>query len=184
VGWSERIRAGDVHAFDALFCRYWARLCTVAYRHGAPRAAAEDVVQEVFAHIWATRAEWTVKGSVGAYLFGAVRSRVAELTNASGTAHAWHEMFTMGQPPALAAAAPSAEECSDRATLMAALQRAVTALPDRARHVLTLRWSDGLARDDVACALDIPVATVDRDLRTVTRAIQRSIRTFVRYRVL
>ncbi len=179
-GWPERIRSGDVHAFDALFCRYWVRLCTVAHRHGATRVAAEDVVQEVFARIWAMRAEWTVQGSVGAYLFDAVRNGIAELTEESGAARPWHAMFTLGRTPALDGTAPSPGQRNGRTALMAALHDAVAALPERARRVLILRWSDGLAPDDVACALDIPAATVDRDLRTATRAIQRAIRAFVK----
>jgi RNA polymerase sigma-70 factor (ECF subfamily) len=184
-GWPERVRSGDVHAFDALFCRYWVKLCTVAYRYGATPATAEDVVQEVFARIWAARAEWTVKGGVAAYLFAAVRSAVAELPAEAGPGRAWHELFTMARTPSLNAATAnaataSAAEQSARAACVAVVHRAMTALPERARQVLTLRWCDGLAADDVASALDIPPASVDRDLRTATRAIQRGVRAFVR----
>jgi DNA-directed RNA polymerase specialized sigma24 family protein len=50
--WIARIRAGDADALDSVFRSYYAELCAFAYRYARSRAQAEDLVQDVFAHMW------------------------------------------------------------------------------------------------------------------------------------
>jgi RNA polymerase sigma-70 factor (ECF subfamily) len=46
--WVDRIRAGDMDAFETLYRTYWQRLYTFAFRYVGSKEEAEDVAQEVF----------------------------------------------------------------------------------------------------------------------------------------
>lgn len=72
--WVEAIRAGNASAFEAMFHRYHAPLCSFAYRYPGARHLAEEMVQEVFLCIWERRASWEVRTSVRSYLLTAVRN--------------------------------------------------------------------------------------------------------------
>src|SRR6266581_8429585 len=72
--WVDRIRAGDVAAFEALYRRYWERLYAFAFRYLHSKEDSEEVVQEVFFRIWRGRAHWVPAGAVRNYLYLAVRN--------------------------------------------------------------------------------------------------------------
>jgi len=52
----ERLRTGDARALEALFRQWYVKLCRFAERYLDDRAAAEDLVQDLFAALWAGRA--------------------------------------------------------------------------------------------------------------------------------
>ncbi len=72
--WADRIRAGHMDAFEALYRRYWERLYAFAFRYLRSQQDAEDAVQEVFFRIWRGRADWVPAGAVRNYLYLAVRN--------------------------------------------------------------------------------------------------------------
>src|SRR5206468_691304 len=54
----DRIRAGDMDAFETLYRSYWQPLYAFAFRYVRSKPDAEDVTQEVFLRIWRGRADW------------------------------------------------------------------------------------------------------------------------------
>jgi RNA polymerase sigma-70 factor, ECF subfamily len=175
-GWIERIRSGDARAFDTLVCRYWAKLCAVAYRIGTTHEAAEDTVQDLFARLWAARTEWSVPYTIGAYLFGAVRDRALEMRSRRGAetgddGSTWHEMFTPAEVPVMDGVGPETP-----AGQLAYVRDAMNRIPERTRQVLALRWWDGLGREDVAYALGVSVKTVDRHLWAALALLRHRLR--------
>src|SRR5437867_6584755 len=72
--WADRIRAGDVDAFEALYRTYWQRLYAFAFRYVRSKEDAEEVVQDVFFRIWRGRADWVPAGAVRNYVYCAVRN--------------------------------------------------------------------------------------------------------------
>src|SRR5260221_5189622 len=75
--WIARIRAGDYDAFVACFRAYYGPALAFATHLLGSRDGGEDVVQDVFFAIWQRRETWIVTSSLGAYIHGAVRNRVA-----------------------------------------------------------------------------------------------------------
>lgn len=66
---------GKIAAFQELFDRYYAPLCRFAEFWIRDSTSAEEVVLDVYTHIWQHAAKLRVTGSVRAYLFRAVRNR-------------------------------------------------------------------------------------------------------------
>jgi RNA polymerase sigma-70 factor (family 1) len=70
------ILAGDTRAFRDLFDHYWEPFFQYAYKVLQCREDAEEVVQELFIHIWNKRCELPAADSPAAYLFTALRRRL------------------------------------------------------------------------------------------------------------
>jgi DNA-directed RNA polymerase specialized sigma24 family protein len=62
-----RIRAGDDSAFELLFRMHYSALSEFAARYVKDDALAEELVQDLFADLWARRRAWAVPESVRAY---------------------------------------------------------------------------------------------------------------------
>lgn len=71
----ENRTGGEIAAFRELFDRYYAPLCRFAEFWLRDRASAEEVVLDVYTHVWQHAAELRITVSVRAYLFRAVRNR-------------------------------------------------------------------------------------------------------------
>jgi len=67
---------GDENAFSEIYHRYKEALYFHANRSLGNHDEARDMVQEVFANLWAKRDSLHVPYSVDAYLYGAIRNRI------------------------------------------------------------------------------------------------------------
>jgi len=63
------------HFFDSLFRDYYQDLCRFAYTYLRDESKSDDIVQEVFIHLWEKSKSLSEIKSWKAYLFRAVRNR-------------------------------------------------------------------------------------------------------------
>ena len=167
-----RLRAGDVEAYEILFRATYAALCGFAVRLGHEPAVAEELVQELFADLWARRAGWAVHGSVRGYLFAALRNRSLNLRRRGGRERAWAARETTAEVRDLHVAPPTADARLEAEELHARLERALEALPDRCRLAMRLRWREQLSHAEIAVALGISVKGVESQLARGLQALR------------
>ena len=66
---AERVQAGDVQAFEALFDRYGEMIRRHLAHIVRNEAAAQDLVQEVFLRVWTCAEQWDGRGAFKAWLY-------------------------------------------------------------------------------------------------------------------
>ena len=76
--WVESIRTGDVPAFEAMFRAYKNDLGAFVTSCVHSREAAEEVIQDLFLHLWEQRHEWQPTVPLNIYLFRAARNRAID----------------------------------------------------------------------------------------------------------
>ena len=81
----KRLRKGNRDAFETLFRLYYAPLCVHA-SHYVGDQDAENIVQDLMAHLWENRRRLEISTSLRAYLYKAVRNRALTLLARSKTA--------------------------------------------------------------------------------------------------
>jgi RNA polymerase sigma-70 factor (ECF subfamily) len=147
----ERVRAGDERSFDMLYSSMFRELWSLARRYvGA--AVAEEIVQDVFLRVWERRADWVVRSTVRAYLFGAVRNRAL---------HYLEHAAVEDRASAAAIAARRNEHvqpADDGNDMFDAIARAVAALPERQRAAIVLRVQRELSHAELGEALGVSAA--------------------------
>lgn len=169
-----RLRDGDEAAFEAVFRAYAEPLCAFAVRYVGSRDVAADLVQDVFLWIWRNRAEWTIQGSLKAYLYRAVRNRALGVVRHHRIERRWAEESTRDKSASGVPAPASGDETRDEQ--LAALERAVAALPSRRRQVFLLRWRDELSYAEIAEVMATSVKTVENQMARALRAIRHDVR--------
>jgi RNA polymerase sigma-70 factor (ECF subfamily) len=174
AAWVERIRTGDPAAFEALFHAYHAPLCAFAYRYLDARDLAEEVVQEIFLFVWERRETWDVRTSVKGYLFTAVRNAaLSYLRHERVVRRREAETVERLDGPSAGADAEAAA-----AETLAAVQRAVSRLPERCRLVFTLHREQGLTYSEIAEVLGISPKTVEAQMARALQSLRKALAAF------
>jgi len=166
--WVDRIRAGDMDAFESLYRTYWQRLYTFAFRYVGSKEEAEDVAQEVFYRIWRGRERWVPAGAVRGYLYLSVRNAARDRLARAAVAQRWRlrqvGTTTETQPDVAAA------------ELTASVEHALADLPPKRSAVCKLRLIDGLSYAQIADRLGISEKTVETQLARGLKFLRDRIR--------
>ena len=167
----DRIRAGDMDAFETLYRSYWQPLYAFAFRYVRSKPDAEDVTQEVFLRIWRGRADWLPAGAVSNYLYLAVRNAARDrLARAAVARRGWWRLEQAETTQEFQCDLESRE-------LAAAVERALAALPPKRAAVCRLRLMDGLSYAQIADRLGIGTKTVETQLARGLKTVREQIRT-------
>lgn len=165
-----RLQQGDATALEALFREHYVPLCRYARRFCPSISDAEDAVAEVFADVWARRADLRVRTTLKTYLYGAVRKKTLQSTQRTERRRRRLETVdgapAMGQHPPLPDAAAEADELERR------VREALRALPDRPREAIVLRRRHGLPYAEIAEVMGVSRKTVENHLNRARRLLR------------
>ncbi len=155
-----RCRAGDEAAWHELVASYTRKVFGLAYRFTGRVDEAEDLTQEVFVKVYQTLDRYRERdGSFGGWLMAVARNhaidhyrrRKQERARRSEDADVLERMAAPGEHPV------AGLERQERASLV---HRALRALPPELRLPLILCDLQGMAYDDIAAELQVPLGTV------------------------
>ena len=166
----QRIRqgGGNLQAFRELFDRYYAPLCRFAAYWLRDRGAAEEIVLDVFTHLWQHAAELRIELSVRAYLFRAVRNRSLNRLRDDRLRNIPFDELE----PLLADTPNHRIETDD---LMRLVAEAVADLPVRCREIYLKSREEELSNTEIARELSISVKTVEAQIPKALRRIRHRI---------
>jgi len=170
----ERIRHGDVAAFEELYRRYWVRLYEFCFRYVRSADDAADVVQDVFFRIWRGRETWRVVGRLEGYLHSAVRNGAYDRLEHAALVHRWRQ-GAEADAEGRATAVASAEEAIQAGEVGAVVERALAELPEKRRAVCMLRWVEGQTYAEIAARLGIAEKTVETQIARGLRFLRERV---------
>jgi len=160
-----RFLAGDVLGFEQIVRHYSGMVFSLAARLVGP-ADAEDVVQETFLRAWhglgRFRGESSLKTWLYAIALNRARARHGRLARLKAvfTPGRTRENEAFASLDDAADPALSPEENAVRAERRRRLREAVRTLPEEFRAAVVLRDLEGLAYEEVADVLGVPIGTV------------------------
>jgi len=156
----ERLRNGDVSAFELVYRVFHPRLLAIATGYVGSAAIAEELAQDTLLMVWERRDRWRAEDGLTVYLYATVRNRALK--------HLRHERIVgrvgvdaTAQGVNLGGAEPTraADDLVERADLVDAVTRALHRLPEMQRMAFELRWIHQLSYDEVARIMEISVAS-------------------------
>jgi len=168
-----RIRAGDVRAFEQLFRAHYEPLCRFAFRYLLDRALAEDLVQDLFAHLWADRARLELRACARAYLFASVRNRALNVRKRQLVERDWERDEALPDVRRLHRAPIAPDHELDDRERDAGLRAAIESLPERCRMVMQLRWQEQMSHAEIATIMAISLKGVENQLSRGLHALRQ-----------
>ena len=169
-----RIARGDQLAFAELYDRHARLVFSLALRILQDRSDAEDVVQEVFAQVWAQAARYDPgRGAVAAWMLMLARSRAIDRLRARRARPESAAEPSFAESVADSSATQDLELLSSEQ--VARLQRALQELPEAQRKALELAYYEGLTHAEVATRLSEPLGTVKTRIRQAVIKLRESL---------
>ena len=170
---SNRVRRGDLAAFEELFRAMHAPLCEVADSYVQSQAIAEEIVQDLFFAIWMKRDRLPNVDSLQAYLFTAARNRSLHHLRHRAMVRRWTSWAGEKSDVAGVAASPGrADDALEADERNARIRRAINRLPPRARLALVLQRDHEMTQAEIAEAMDISLKGVEKLLATARQKLR------------
>lgn len=161
-----RAAGGDHNAFALIVRRHQAMVFSIAFRFLRDRSQAEDLAQDVFLRLYQHLGSIKSELHLTFWLRQAASRRCIDLARRRGS----RRHMGLDEVPDVPTAAP----CTD--PLLAGLLRgALTALPDKPRMVVILRYQEDLEPSEIAELLGMPVATVKSHLRRSLAVLREEV---------
>jgi RNA polymerase sigma-70 factor, ECF subfamily len=175
---ADRIRAGDVDAFEDVFRHYFGSLCSLVNGYVKSRHVAEEVVQDLLLTVWRQRAGLELRESLGVYLFRAARNRALNHERRIRREMAWARDAAHVDNPTRELL-PDAHDAFESRELAIAIETAVARLPERRRLAFQLTQQVGLSHAEAAAVMGIAPKTVAIHLGLARQELRRRLKTFL-----
>lgn len=156
-----RMQAGDEKALAWFFHEYMDTLYWRAFGMVRDKAAAEDIVQEVFIRFWELREQTEITDSVAGYLARAVDNRSRNYLEAVEVRRRYEEEHAGDDE----ADEPYEEDDEEREALRQRVRQFINSLPEKCREIFVLACIEGLKYKEVAERLDVSVNTVKTQVK-------------------
>lgn len=167
-----KIKNGNHEAFKKFFDRYNAFLLNYLMKRGTAKEAAKDLVQQAFVLIWEKRDEIDETKSLRAFLFKIGYTRMLNLFRD-------HSKFDEEADPEENTSYEEPEdEDNKRAELNSAIEKAISAMPEKRQEVFRLCFIQEFTYKEAAQVLDVSVKTVENHMGLALKDMRESLKQY------
>ncbi|BAV06958.1 RNA polymerase, sigma subunit, ECF family [Filimonas lacunae] len=166
------LNEGNEWAFSEIYNRYWMKLLAQATYDLQNEAEAEECVQDVFVKIWKNRASLTLRYQLSTYLYRAIKNQAINVLEAR---YAKRNQLLPLPAHVPGGAAPSADAALLEKELMAALEAAIAALPEKCAVVYRMSRLEGKNNQQIASELGIAEKTVEGHITKAIKGIREGL---------
>ncbi|MBA4058133.1 MAG: RNA polymerase sigma-70 factor [Marivirga sp.] len=166
------LKLQELNAFEEIYRRYWKRLYSMCYKRVQSREISEELVQDVFTSLWASRSIVSID-NLAAYLFTAVKYKVINhlAKEISRRSYSKEQLLTTHEDN-------STEEAVLLDDLNNALEKAIHKLPAKRKMIFRLHKQENLSMKQVASQLGISEKTVENQYGKAMKMLKLNLKHF------
>jgi RNA polymerase sigma-70 factor (ECF subfamily) len=166
-------------ALEVLYGRYAPTLLALARRILGSAGDAEELLQEVFLHVWNQASRYdSARSSVSTWLVLITRSRAIDRLRTRKVVERTHE--TSAQRDPVEHASPEGAENVFHHERRERVQRELAKLPPEQRQVLEMAFYEGLSQSEIASRADLPLGTVKTRTLLAMKKLRGALRDEIR----
>lgn len=166
-----RIKKGDIKAFEKVFKLYYSPLCLFAASLTRQSDAAEEIVQELFYVFWKEKENIRLLHSLKSYLYTAVRNRSLLYLEHREVRNRYREAVLSGETKE----SVSPHEQLEYEELQRIIDQVIERLPERRRQIFRMHRFDGMKYAEIASALSLSVKTVEAEISKALQALREEM---------
>lgn len=169
----KRLASGDQAVLKHYFDTHYAALCRHGLKYVRIAEVSEEIVQEIFVNFWERRSDLNISGSVGAYLYSAVRYRgINYIRNQLPKEQAMTESVDVAAEAELEFDADLTDT-----DLKTRLRQAISDLPEKCRLIFLLAKEEGLTYREIAEELEVSEKTVENQMGIALKKLRSGLKT-------
>jgi RNA polymerase sigma-70 factor (ECF subfamily) len=171
----ERIRNGDMEAFETIFKAYYQSLCLFSMRYLRRSDLAEEIVQDIFVNIWDKRSGLHLETSLKSYLYRAVHNNSLKYLQHEKVVdrHAQRIIERKEQFYNEPLNNIQVEE------LTKLLEIAYASMPQKTREIFELSRNEGLKYAEIAEKMEISVKTVEAHMGNALKILRENLKDYL-----
>lgn len=177
----DRVKRHDFEAFSKIVDAYQARIYGFIRRMVKNDEEAQDIAQEVFIRAYQALHRFDGRSSLRTWLFRIAANLCIDKARRNERQGQVVSM-TMGEDGEdemdVSDTRWSPEEVLLNDELVGIVESSIEAMSDKLRSVLVLHDKEGLAYEEIAAALDLPVGTVKSRLFLARAHVQKAVQTY------
>lgn len=166
-----KIKKGDIKAFESLFRQYYPALYMYGISITGNSDITEEIIQEIFYILWKDREDINIFKSVKNYLYGAVRNRSLQYLEHQKVLqqhrdYVLNEDSDKGENPL---------ERLEYEELKSIIAETLHKMPERRRIIFEMHRYEGVKYSKIAERLDISVKTVEVEIAKALKSLRKEI---------
>jgi RNA polymerase sigma-70 factor, ECF subfamily len=179
----EQIKKSDLNAFQYLFQNYYSGLLSFSEKYVRERRVAEEIVDDLFIHLWEIRKKIQIRDSIEAYLYRSVYNRcISYIRNKNKQANLTSQIAVSIENKIYSIPETSSSPLNQvmNKDLKKQLDKALNELPDKCKEIFILSREYGLKYEEIAERLNISVNTVKTQLKIALKRLRESLKNIER----
>lgn len=171
-----RIQQHDSQAFEQVFKTYYAELCGYAQKFLSDLDMAEEIVQELFCHIWDKRENLVIQETLRAYFFKSVRNRCLN--------HFRHIKIREAHQQEVIAQNHIADTITAHDTIKALeldvkINAVIESLPAQCKQVFSMSRFEGKKYQEIADELGISKKAVEAHVSKALKVLREELKDYL-----
>lgn len=173
------LQQGSRMAFTEIYKRYWKKVYVIAFNRMKESVQAEDIAQEVFASLWANRAEVHIE-RLENYLATAAKYLVLTAIRKKTLSR----RYGQNQSPASTITGRNPENTFQNKQILTLLELEIEKLPEKCKLIFRCSREEGMPVKQIANKLNIAPKTVENQIHKALKALKLATRTFLSFLLL
>ncbi len=167
----ERLKKGDLEAFDKIYGIYAGRLHAFGMRYLKSTAEAEELVQSVFLKLWENHSRIDLALSFRSYLFTIAYNDICKLFRRQG----YLQKYVLETLYENRQSSNTAEEGTEYRSVLEEVQRLLGTLPESQKKAFIMSKIEGKTSKEVATQLGLSPGTVDNYISGALKMLRGKI---------
>lgn len=169
----ERLRQGNIEAFDTIYAKYASKLFSFGFYYLKSSEEAEELVQSVFLKVWENCKELKKELSFKSYIFTIAYSEICKIFRKRSYWKKFTEDYMMQDLHEPSSA--FIEEDISIQQVLKRIQQIIDKLPEKQRYAFVKSKIEGKSAKEVAKDLNLSPGTVDNYVSEVLKYIRSHI---------
>jgi len=166
----EKLRKGDIEAFDAVFEKYSNRLFGFALKYLKSKEETEGLVQDVFLKIWETRKTLKKNASLKSYLFTIAYHNICKFFRKKQLQGKLKEEIGLTSDISV-----DTEEQIDYHSALEQIEKLIGKLPPKQRAIFVKSRQEGKSTREIAEEMHLAPGTVDNHISAALKFLRKHV---------
>lgn len=170
--------------FSGIYISYFPKMVRFVREYVISEEEAQDVVQDMFLHLWERRDILDSVSNLNAFLFTLIKNRCIDYyrqttTRLNAKKESLDNIHEQELHLKMEALGQFDTNMFDENEMEELLEKAIEKLPDKCRQIFILSRMDGLRHEEIAQKLDISVHTVQNHIVSALRRLRMELKDYL-----